>query len=151
MNFSASDLTAIKNAVNADPTALSDWNAGNRGNLCAYLNAAPTSGAQQVTRKDVSNAELFSCLVPGEVATLAQWQQTILQLTSAAAPIDFTNASIAAGLVSIFPASTQTYKNLMAVAQRAATRLEAIFLVSGVSSHYGDTIDVPTLIAAMGA
>ncbi len=150
MNFSASDLLAIKNAVNADQTALADWTAGNRGNLCAYLNAVPAT-PQMVTRKDVSNAELFACLVPSEVATLAQWQQTILQLTSAAAPIDFTNASIAAGLVSIFPATTQTYKNLMAVAQRAATRLEAIFLSNGVSSHYGDTIDVPTLIAAMGA
>ncbi len=149
--FSASDLTAIKNAVNADPTALAAWNAGNRGNLCIYLNSAPATGAAMVTRKDVTQGELFTCLVPSEIATLAQWQQTILQLTSAAAPIDFTNASIAAGLVSIFPPTTQTYKNLMAVAQRAATRLEAIFLTNGVSSHFGDQIDVPTLIAAMGA
>lgn len=148
--FAASDLAAIKTAINADSTALGEWNAGNRGALCAYLNAVP-SPSQNVTREDVSSTELFHCLVPGDLANLGVWQQTTLQLAAASGVIDFTNADINSGLTSIFPTTSKTYANIMAIAVRPATRLEAIFLANGVSSQYGATIDVPTLIQAMGS
>lgn len=148
--FDSADLAVIKNAINADATALGEWNAGNRGALCAYLNSVP-SPSQNVTREDVSSDELSHCLVASDVAAIAQWAQTVPTLAAQNRRIDFTKANVAGGLTSIFPSTSQTYANIMQVAVRPATRLEALFLTNGVSAHYGDTIDVPTLIAAMGA
>ena len=64
---------------------------------------------------------------------------------------DFTQSAVTAGLAAIFPSTSATYANIMGIAVRAATRLEAIFLSNGVSTHYGDQIDLSVLLAAMAS
>jgi hypothetical protein len=150
MIFSATDLTAIKNAIEADTTALGEWNAGNTGLLCQYLNSVP-SPSQNVTREDVPSGELFHCLVASDLSALTAWELTALQLAAQAGTIDFTKSTVTSGLASIFPSSSPTYANIMGIAVRPATRLEAIFLSGGVSTHYGDQIDLPTLLVAMAS
>lgn len=149
MSFTAAQLAAIKAAVNADATALADWNAGNRGTCCDYLNSAPATGATPIIRPDVTNGELFHALVATEVLALSAAQLVMLQLAGQAGTIDFTNPNVAGGLSAIFASSTQTYKNVMAIAQRAATRLEALFVTNGVCAVYGAQIDADTLVQAM--
>lgn len=147
--LSTTDLQTIKAGVLADATALADWNAGNTGVLLAYLNSTPSSGAVAVTRKDVSNTELFHALVATEVLALTAGQLAMLQMAGLAGVIDFTNANVAAGLPNLFASTTQTYKNILAIAQRAATRLEALFTSNGICSQYGVQLDLPTLQQAM--
>lgn len=139
----------IKAGVNADQGALALWNAANPGACCDYLNSAPSTGPVLLTREDVSNTELFHALVTSDVASLQPWQLTMLQLAGQAGTIDFTNPNIASGLAEIFPNTTKTYANIMAMAQRPATRLEAMFTNNGVCSQYRARIDVNTLLEAM--
>ncbi len=150
MTFSASDLTAVKNDIEGDSTALGYWTAGSTGLLCEYLNSVP-SPSQNVTREDVPSGELFHCLVASELSTLSAWQLTALQLAAAAGTIEFTQSAVTAGLAAIFPSTSATYANIMGIAVRPATRLEAIFLSNGVSTHYGDQIDLSVLLAAMAS
>ncbi len=113
---------------------------------CAYLNAPSTT---MLTRTDVSNTDLFHAMVATDVLALTAPQLNMLQLAGLAQTIDFTNPNVATGLTAIFPATSKTYANILALSQRAATRLEAIFTTSAVSSQYGAQIDVPTLIEAL--
>lgn len=148
MSFTAAQLATIKSAVQADATAGPLASSGALGQLAAYLNSAPTTGAALVTREDVTPTELFHAIVYAEFSALGAPALAMLGLAKAAARIDFTNANVASGLTQIFPSTTQTYANIMAIAQRAATRLEAIFATGGVSQVYGQTIGVSDLIAA---
>jgi hypothetical protein len=150
VSFSATDLQAIKAAISGNATALADWTAGNPGTVAEWLNAASTTN---LTRMDVTNTELFHALVASEVLALTVQQLTMLQLAGAAGRIDFTNANVAGGLSAIFPSTSKTYANIMTLAQRAASNLEAVFTSSAVCRPdvYGMRADVALVIAAMGA
>lgn len=151
MSFTTAQLQAIKSAIAADAEMSADIAAGNPGAVAALLNAVPATGATAVTRTDVSNTELFHCLEPADVSTLAPWQLTMLQLAGQAQVIDFTNPVVASGLGSIFPNTTKTYANIMGIAQRPGTRLEALFTTSGVCATYGAQASVADVLAAMAS
>ncbi len=147
--FTAADLQTIKTAIQADATMSADWSAGNPGAVAAYLNAVPSSGPVSILRPDVTTQELAQALDITELLALTQTQLSVLQLAGLARTLDFTNANVTAGLAAVFPSTTTTYTNLMAVAQRAATRLEALFSANSVCAQYGAQIDASTVILAM--
>lgn len=148
MRFSTTQLQAIKSAIQADATALAFVNAGNPGACADYLNGP---SAIMLIREDVSNRELFHALAATEVVALSSGQQTLLQLAGLAGTIDFTNPNVSGGLTAVFPSTTKTYANIMAIAQRPASFLEGIFTSNGVCSLYGATIDSGGVQAAMAS
>lgn len=148
MSFSASDLAAIKSAIEADATAAAYIAAGNPGACADYLNAA-SSGPTLIWRPDIPVSELldgviWSAFVALSTGAIAAWQA----LTSGGT-VDATSANVRAGFVTIFGSGSQTLTNLSAIAQRPASRLEGIFTTSQVCSHYGEQIDSATVQAAM--
>ena len=139
MSFTTTQLQAIKAAINADATALAMW-PGNPGGIADYLNSVPSTSPTAIWRPDIPVAELLTGVVwSAFVALGAQVQAAWTALTSGGT-VDSTNANIRAGFVTIFGSGSQTVTNLAAIAQRDATRLEAIFTTSGVSILYGQTV-----------
>ncbi len=151
MSFSASELAVIKAAINADATAIGFVNAKNPGACAEYLNAAPAAGAVLIWRPDIPVAELLTGVLWSAFVALSAQVQAAWTALTAGGTVDATNANVRAGFVTIFGAASQTVTNLAAIAQRSASRLEAIFTASGVSEHYGDQIDAATVQQAMGA
>lgn len=148
MSFSAADLAAIKAAVTADATALGYWTAGNPGECCAYLNA-PSPTPVLIWRPDIPVAELLTGVVWSAFVSLTPQVQAAWAALTAGGTVDSTNDNVRAGFVTVFGTGSQTVTNLAAIAQRPASRLEAIFTAAGVSAQYGTTIQVADLIGAM--
>lgn len=148
MSFSASDLAAIKSAIAADASASSYVSAGNPGACADYLNTAPASGAVLIWRPDIPVSELLDGVVWSAFVALSTGAIAAWQALTSGGTADATSANIRAGFVTIFGSGSQTVTNLTAIAQRPASRLEAIFTTAGVCSHYGEQIDSATVQAA---
>lgn len=148
MSFSASDLAAIKSAIQADATALAFVNAANPGGCAEYLNAVPAAPTL-IWRPDVPVAELLTGVVWSAFVALSTGAIAAWQALTSGGTVDATSANVRAGFVTIFGSGSQTVTNLSAIAQRPASRLEALFSVSAVCSHYGEQIDSATVQAAM--
>lgn len=148
MSFTPTELASIKAAVSADATALAYWTAGSAGLCCAYLNA-PSPTPVLIWRPNIPVAELLTGVVWSAFVALTPQVQAAWAALTAGGTVDSTNANIRAGFVTVFGAASATVANLAAIAQRPASRLEAIFSSGGVSTQYGATIHVADLIGAM--
>ena len=148
MSFTTAELASIKAAVTADATALGYWTAGSAGMCCAYLNA-PSPTPVLIWRPNIPVAELLTGVVWSAFVELTPQVQAAWAALTAGGTVDSTNANIRAGFVTVFGAASATVANLAAIAQRPASRLEAIFASGGVSTQYGATIHVADLIGAM--
>lgn len=148
MSFTAGELQAIKAAINGNSAALADWNAGNPGAAAEWLNSA---SATLIWMPAVPVSVLLTGVVWSAFIALSTSQQAAWQALTAGGTVDATNANIRAGFTSIFGAGSQTLTNLAALAQRAATNLEALFTTSGVCSLYGAMATEADVRAAMAS
>lgn len=136
-------LSTVKAAILADSTANAFPNTSD-GNfaLAAYLNAAKIP-AVSVWRNDIAPREVASAVVQSEWVVVTAIKQNGLLLMTQGDRIDATQANVRNGFASIF-ATGATLTALTALAQRSATRFEAMFLTvagaANTSSVFGQTI-----------
>jgi hypothetical protein len=150
VQLSAEDLAIVAAAIGADADAKALWMAGEVGPLADYLNSVPPSPLKCL-RTDVSARELVHALVATEFLALSPAQQTLAHGVLLAGTLDFTNPNIQQGMAQIFSPTSETFANVMALAQHECTRFEAMFLnpATEVSAHYGDRIAESDVRAAM--
>ena len=138
MNMTTAQLATIKAAINGDPTAAAFEN-GDSGNqaLATYLNTVPASPTM-VWRPVVSAADMAAVIDWSAFAALTVAKQnTYFALQSG--PVDATSVNIRNGFNTVFGAGA-TLTALTALAQRGASRFEAMFTTSNVCSVFGQSI-----------
>jgi hypothetical protein len=109
---------------------------------------ATASPAVLLWRPDIGVDELRGAVVWSDfVALTTVRQQAYLALTQGVT-IDATKASVRGAFAAIFGAGSASLTALTALAQRPATRLEALFTVAVVSSMYGQRLTPQDVAAA---
>ena len=140
----------------AQQTALAAWVAANQaalGNnngfpqIAAALNAATGT---LIWRSDLTPALLNTAIVWSEWLLLTQAQRDAYAVLTNGATVDATNANIRTGFSTVLSGATQTLTNLTALAQRAATVFENLFVTGGVSTAFGIIVGPADVQAALG-
>lgn len=140
-------LAVFKTALLADVSQTADVAAGNHGKIAGYFNTVPASPVM-VWRPGISISELNTAVVWADYKALTVASQNTYMAMISSASIDATSPSVRAGFQAVFGAGA-TLTNLTAIAQRPATRLEALFTVSGVSSVFSQKLTVDDVINAL--
>lgn len=134
MDLTQAQLTAFKNAINADANLTAARNAGDHGAIAAYYNA-PASPTVSIYRPNVPSQEVVSCIASNtEWGTLSQASRDYFAILCTQPYVDVTSPNVQAMLIAIFPnATTPTTRSaLLTALTRAATRLESMVASSGV-------------------
>lgn len=146
------DYAALKTSILAqtDPAFVAHRAAGNTGAMAEWING-PT--ALDVWKPRVTITELLSAVVWADfIALPAEKRDAWFALTQGGAEgVDATVESIRAGFVSIFGGASTTVANLVAVAQRKATRYESLYTTGGVCSEFGVRVSNDDVIRALAA
>ncbi len=134
MNLTNAQLLVIKNNILADSTLNEFWNQANPSAI-AYLYNADSTPAFYVWRTSISVDEYRNAIVWNEVDTLTVgkariWEWLTGRMTLAIAP---SKVVVRQGIADTFASNTTTRANLLSIAYRQATRLEAI-LATGVGT-----------------
>ena len=157
MNLSAGQLTALATDINAQGSLASARTTHDAPAVANFYNAA---SATAVWRSDLRNSEVVAALVGSDVSALASSGLLgLLQLLVMPLTIDASSANIRSDFTTLFSGKT-SLTNLTAVAQRTATRIEALFGSGGPPitcgtdvgglSLFGQPLDAGTVAKAMG-
>lgn len=130
-DFTQAQLTTLKNDMLTNQAA--NVTAGNHGGIAAYYNA---NGAGLIWRPDIGVSELNTAVVWSDFAALTAIKQNTYFAMIAPGIVDATSVNIRNGFTAVFGAGTPSVTNLTALAQRAPTRLEALYVTSGVTAKY---------------
>ena len=146
------DYAALKVAILAETDAgfVADRTAGNTGAMADFYNEET---ATMIWKPRVTIAELLSAVVWSDFVTLpAEKREAWFALTQGGSEgVDATVGSIRDGFVTIFGGASDTVTNLVGVAQRAATRYEAMNTANGVSSEFGRRVSNDDIVRALAA
>lgn len=141
-------VQTLKAAILADANASPARLSGDHGSIANYLNSP---GAGVVFRPSITVAELNTAIVWSEYTLLPVASQNCYQAMIAGGSVDGSNPNVRAGFASIFATATQTKANLIALAQKVPTKLEAIFVTSNVCPLFGTNITAADIAAVLGA
>lgn len=121
---------ALASEINTDPKALgyaAPKASGADGAVAAILNAT-YAGVGTVYRRNIAPHEIEECLVYAELGSLTVQQWQLFQTVLEAGVIDASKATIQNILIGMFPNTTTTYANLVAVAKTPnPTRAEELW------------------------
>lgn len=131
--LTVAQLAALKTDIGANFAA--QVAAGDQSGIAAAYNT-PSSPAVAVWRADIPIAQIVDAITYSELVALTSVKQFALQVLLAPGIVDASSVNVRAAFSAIFGAST-TLTALTALAQRTATRLEALFTTAQVSSAYG--------------
>lgn len=146
--LNAAQLAALKTDVGTQSTLTAAVAAKDWPTVAAFYNA-PSSPAVTIWRADVQPSEIVAAITGTEFTGLTAIKQSLLSILLMPGVVDATSANIRADFSAIF-ASGSSLTALTAVAQRTATRIEALFTASQVSAVYGYTLTGTDIAAAMG-
>lgn len=138
----------LKAAILGNSTLAAFITSGQTGALAVYANTVPPTGTTLVWRPNISAIELNGAIVWSDFIALSQGQRDAYRAMTQA-PIDATQATIRAGFTAVFGAASPTLAAITALAQRNATRFEALYVVNGVTPMFGQRLDVPSILKAM--
>ena len=140
-------LAALKSDATANFAALvaaTDW-----PSIAAAYNL-PSLPAVTIWRADIKPVEVIDAITGTEFIALTPQHQAMLSLLLLPGVVDATSANVRADFSAIF-SSGSSLTALSTIAQRTATRLEALFTTSAISAVYGDTLTAGDVQKAMGA
>jgi hypothetical protein len=125
-------LAALTTEVTTDPKALGYATlAGNAAAIAVRMNTSPepiAAGAQeQIFRSRVASSDLLAAVVLSEFAGLAQANRDYCAMLFSTAFVNTGDANVRTQLGSIFGAGTTSRTNLLAAAQKNASRAEALW------------------------
>jgi hypothetical protein len=149
MALTQSQLTQLATDINGQASLASARTTHDAQAIVAFYNAA---SATQIWRSDLRDSEVVAACVGADVAALSGANTTLMQMLITPATIDATSANIRSDFNSLFSGKT-SLTNLTAVAQRAGTRLEALFSSGGppaVTTVFGYLLTDRDVQLAMG-
>lgn len=145
--LTASQLAALKTDIAAQPSLASAVAAQNWPTIAAFYNA-PSSPAVTIWRTDVPADEIVAAITFADLITLSVQQVLALQVLITPGTVDATSANIRTDFSTLFTGKG-SLAALTALAERTATRLEALFTTNQVSAVYGYALDVNDVVFAM--
>jgi len=148
MSLTNSQLATFKAAILADSNLAAARAAGDHGAIAAYYAGA---SAGTIWRPSIPTPELNTAIVWSEFAVLTALQQNTYMALIAPGAVDATKANVRGGFTTVFGAATTSRANLTTIAQRTATRFEALFTTSNVCSLFGYTASVQDIVDALGS
>jgi hypothetical protein len=145
--LTTAQLQTFKAAINSDPNLAAARAAGDQGAIAAYYNAA---GTGNIWKPDIDVSTLNTAIVWAEFVALTVAKQNGYFAMTQGGNIDATSSNIRGGFTAVFGGTT-SLTNLTALAQRVATRFEALFTTSQVCSLYGYVVTVADVAAALAS
>lgn len=141
MSLTSQQMSTLKAAILADGVmnAFPNTSDGNF-DLAKYLNSVPAVGPVAIWRNDIAPDEIAANVVISEFNALTATAQNGLLLLTQGSRIDASKASVRTGFSTIFGGGSATVTALTVLAQRSATRFEAFFVSSQVSSVQGRSV-----------
>lgn len=133
--LTSAQLAALKADIGAQSSLTASVAAKDWVTVAAFYNS-PSSPAVTIWRADVQPSEIVAAIIGSEFVALTAIKQSLLTLLLMPGVVDATSANIRADFSAIF-ASGSSLTALTAIAQRTATRIEALFTTSQVSAAYG--------------
>src|SRR5574337_1025443 len=146
--LTASQLAALKADIGGQSSLTADVAAANWPAIAAFYNA-PSSPAVTIWREDVKPSEIVAAITGSEFVALTAIKQSLLSLLLMPGVVDATSANVRADFSAIF-ASGSSLTALTTLAQRTATRIEALFTTAQVSATYGYELTAADVQQAMG-
>ena len=144
------DYPALKAAILAqtDPGFVADRTAGNTGAMADWINGDTNV---DVWKPRVTITELLSAVVWSNFIALSiAKQQAWFAITQGGTEgVDATVQRMRDGFVAIFGAASATVANLVAIAQRKATRYESMHTTDGVCSEFGIHVSNDDVVRAL--
>lgn len=134
MSLTASQLSTLKTDIQGRASLASSVAAADWPTVAAFYNA-PASPAVNVWRADIATEEIAPQVVMSDFVALTAVKQNGLLLLTQGPKIDATQANVRSAFASIFGAGSTTLTNLTALAQRPATRFEAMFLTAAGAAN----------------
>lgn len=144
--LTASQFATLKSDIQANfaaQVAAADW-----PSIATAYNQ-PSSPAVTVWRADIKPSEIVAAIAGSEFVALTALKQSLLSLLLMPGVVDASSANIRADFSAIFPSSA-SLTALTAIAQRTATRLEALFTTAQVSAVYGYALTADDVQQSMG-
>lgn len=125
-------MAALMSEVNNDPKGLGYASqGGNSAAIAALMNTSPepiASGSQeQIYRNKVAAADLMAAIVLSEFVALTQANRDYCQMLFSAQLVNTGDANVRTQLAAIFASGTTSRTNLIAAAQKNASRAEALW------------------------
>lgn len=125
-------MAALMSEITNDPKGLGYASqSGNPDSIAALMNTSPepiASGAQeQINRNYADTRDLVAGLVLSEVAALSQGNRDYLAIVFSTAQVKTGDSNLRTQLGSIFASGTTSRTNLLAAAQKNASRAEALW------------------------
>lgn len=142
-------LQAFKAAIAADAALAAARTAGAHGDIAAYY--AADHASQMVWRPSIPVSELNTAITWSEFAALTVQMQNTYQALVTPGFIDATSANVRGAFTTIFAANTASRPALTAIAQRRASRFEALFTTGNVCSLFGYVPTVQDVADAMAS
>lgn len=142
-------LATFKAAILADATQTANVVAGDHGALAAYFNGVPATPVS-LWRPSISIAELNTAIDWSEFAALTTALRETYNAMISPGAIDSTAPKIRGGFSTVFAGKT-SLTSLTALAQRSATRFEALFTTGNVCAMFGYQVSAADIAAALGS
>lgn len=125
-------LAALTTEISSDPKGLGySTLAGNAASIADRMNTSPepiaTNQQEQIYRTQVSSQTLLAGIVLSEFSALTQANRDYCTMLFSAANVSTGDANVRTQLAAIFGAGTTSRTNLLAAAQKNASRAEALF------------------------
>src|SRR5574337_413974 len=141
-------LASLKTDISSQSSLTTAVAAKDWPTVAAFYNAA-SSPAVTVWRADVRPSEIVAAITGSEFVALTAIKQSLLSLLLMPGVVDATSANVRADFSAIF-ASGSSLTALTNIAQRTATRIEALFTTAQVSATYGYSLTAADVQQAMG-
>lgn len=146
--LTTAQLAALKTDADGQSTLTAAIAAKDWPTVAAFYNA-PSSPAVTIWRADVKPSEIVAAITGSEFVALTALKQSLLSLLLMPGVVDATSANVRADFSAIF-ATGSSLTALTALAQRTATRIEALFTAAQVSAVYGYLLAAADVQQAMG-
>jgi len=146
--LTSAQASTLHTAILGDATisalvTASDWN--------AIADNYNSPSAIQIWKQSVEAQDLIAAILPADFVALTTGGQLAIVAMVSGGSVDATKPNINSWFSTIFAGKATTLANLTIVAQRAATKYEALFTTNSVSSVYGYNLTGNDVRLAMGA
>jgi hypothetical protein len=125
-------MAALMTEVNTDPKGLGYASqSGNADSIAVLMNTSPepiaSASQEQIYRSRVASSDLMAGIILSEFASLTQANRDYCTMLFSAANVNTGDANIRTQMAGIFGGATTSRANLIAAAQKNASRAEALW------------------------
>lgn len=154
MSITSAQSSTLAAAIAADPTLTANGSSNQFQSIADAMNLA-SNPAVGLWMPNVATSVILTALLASDMTALSAGNIGYLQMLLTVGVVDATSANVRANFSTIFAGKT-TLTNLIAAAQKTATRFEALgaFITvagaSSISTAYGIVLVAKDVQAALG-